>query len=264
LCCVVEHIIWEDAHDWHVKRVHCGSPGSGGRRFAGGDIGRGHAQEPAPPSPSPAQTGSSLSQNGDIIVTAQFREQRLQDTPIAITAVNAQMLEARSQTNITEVTNQAPNVQIRPQGASFGPSVSASIRGVGTADFNPAYEPGVGIYVDDVYYPQLTGAIFDLLDLDRVEILRGPQGTLAGRNSEGGAIKMYSKKPTGDGSGYLEATYGSRNRIGLRGSADFALTIRCSRAFPACSSSRTAMSTGSISAASIRPAARRPSSMRMA
>jgi iron complex outermembrane receptor protein len=75
-----------------------------------------------------------------------------------------------------------------------------------------------------VYYATLTGAIFDLLDLDRVEVLRGPQGTLAGKNSIGGAVKLYSKRPTGDGSGYIAGAYGSRNRLDLRGSADIGLT----------------------------------------
>lgn len=159
----------------------------------------------------------------EIVVTAQFRQQNLQDTPLAITAVNSAIMEAKSQTNLAQVADSAPNVTLRPQGASFGPSITASIRGVGQNDFNPAFEPGVGIYIDDVYYPQLTGAIFDLLDLDRVEILRGPQGTLSGRNSEGGAIKMFSKKPTGDGSGFVEATYGQGHRMGLRASADFTL-----------------------------------------
>jgi iron complex outermembrane recepter protein len=162
--------------------------------------------------------------NREIIVTAQFREQNLQDTPLAITAIDAASIEAKSQTNLQQVADAAPNVAIRPQGASFGPSVTASIRGVGQNDFNPAFEPGVGIYIDDVYYPQLTGAIFDLLDVDRVEILRGPQGTLTGRNSAGGAIKFYSKKPDGDGGGFVEATYGSGNRIGVRAAADFSLT----------------------------------------
>jgi iron complex outermembrane receptor protein len=115
-------------------------------------------------------------------------------------------------------------VILKPQGASFGPSVTASIRGIGQGDFNPAYEPGVGIYIDDVYFPQLTGAVFDLLDLDRVEILRGPQGTLSGRNSEGGSIKMFTKKPTGSGEGFVEGTYGGRNRIGMRAGVDFKLT----------------------------------------
>ncbi|HEU4651356.1 MAG TPA: TonB-dependent receptor plug domain-containing protein, partial [Croceibacterium sp.] len=114
----------------------------------------------------------SESVNSEIVVTAQFREQNLQDTPLAITAVNAEMLEARSQTDISQVANQAPSVTLKPQGAAFGPALGANIRGVGQFDFNPALEPGVGIYIDDVYYPQLTGAVFDLLDLDRVEILR--------------------------------------------------------------------------------------------
>src|SRR5204863_66412 len=104
------------------------------------------------------------------------------------------------------------------------PSIGASIRGVGQFDFNPAYEPGVGLYIDDVYYATLTGGVFDLLDLDRVEILRGPQGTLAGRNSEGGAIKLYSKRPDANEGGYVEAGYGARNAINLRGSADFKIT----------------------------------------
>lgn len=173
---------------------------------------------------APDQAQATPAPSDDIVVTAQFREQKLQDTPIAITAVNAEMMEARSQTNLAQVADSAPNVQLKPQGASFGPSITASIRGIGQNDFNPAYEPGVAIYIDDVYYPQLTGAVFDLLDLDRVEILRGPQGTLTGRNSEGGAIKMYSRKPTGENGGYVEATYGSRNRLGLRASADFKLT----------------------------------------
>ena len=181
------------------------------------------AETGASASGSQQAPGESTATTGDIVVTAQFREQRLQDTPIAITAVNSALLEARSQTNIAQVANQAPNVIVRPQGASFGPSVVASIRGIGQGDFNPAFEPGVGIYIDDVYYPQLTGALFDLLDLDRVEVLRGPQGTLAGRNSIGGAIKLYSKKPNGQGGGYLEATYGIRNRIDFRGSVDLKL-----------------------------------------
>ena len=90
-------------------------------------------------------------------------------------------------------------------------------------DFNPAFEPGVGVYIDDVYYPSLTGANFDLLDLDRVEIARGPQGVLGGRNSEGGSIKLYSQKPKGDGSGSLRVTYGTRNLQDIRAMGDFSV-----------------------------------------
>ena len=160
----------------------------------------------------------------EVVVTAQFREQNLQDTPLAITAMSAALLESRNQTNITEITNQAPNVTLKQQSAQFGPAIAASIRGVGQTDFNPAVEPGVGIYVDDVYYATMTGSVLDLLDLERVEILRGPQGTLAGKNSIGGAVKLYSKAPKGDDTGSLAVTWGSRKRMDLRASADFALS----------------------------------------
>jgi iron complex outermembrane recepter protein len=173
--------------------------------------------------PAFAQTAPATDEkaDGEIVVTAQFREQKLQDTPIAITAINSELLASRNQTDISQIAAQAPNVSLTPLGGAFGPSISVFIRGIGQNDFNPAYEPGVGMYVDDVYYPTLTGAVFDLLDLERVEVLRGPQGTLTGRNSIGGAIKLISKKPTGDGGGFVEATYGSRNRTDLRASADF-------------------------------------------
>jgi iron complex outermembrane receptor protein len=170
-----------------------------------------------------AQQAEDDGEMREVVVTAQFREQNVQETPLAITAISGEMLESRNQTNLAEITNQAPNVTLKPQGAAFGPSMGASIRGVGQFDFNPALEPGVGIYVDDVYFATLTGSILDLLDLERVEILRGPQGTLAGKNSIGGAVKLFSKKPQGSG-GYLTGTYGSRDRVDLRGSADFAIT----------------------------------------
>ncbi|MBO9580404.1 MAG: TonB-dependent receptor [Sphingobium sp.] len=176
-----------------------------------------------PPANAPADASQTGNDVDTIVVTAQFREQNLQDTPLAITAINAAMLESRSQTDISQVANQAPSVTLKPQGAAYGPSLGANIRGVGQFDFNPALEPGVGFYVDDVYYATLTGSILDLLDLDRVEVLRGPQGTLAGRNSIGGAVKLYSKKPAGTNTGTISAAYGSRNRVDLRASADFNL-----------------------------------------
>ncbi|RIV93357.1 TonB-dependent receptor [Aurantiacibacter xanthus] len=161
--------------------------------------------------------------NNTIVVTAQFREQSLQDTPIAITAISGDDLASRSQSDVSQIAGQAPGVNLQPGSGAFGPSLAVSIRGVGQYDYNPAVEPGVGIYVDDVYYPSLTGAVFDLLDLDRVEILRGPQGTLSGRNSIGGALKLYSKRPTGSNTGMISGTYGSRNRMDLRGNFDFGL-----------------------------------------
>ncbi len=164
----------------------------------------------------------ALTQLEEVIVTAQFRSQNLQETPLAITAITGDMLEARSQTSIYEVAAQAPNVFLAPQAQANGSGLIAYIRGVGQTDFNFALEPGVGLYVDDVYLPTLTGSLLDLLDLDRVEILRGPQGTLAGRNSIGGAIKLFSKRAEGHG-GNVGLTYGSYNRVDVRASGDFTL-----------------------------------------
>ncbi len=158
----------------------------------------------------------------EVIVTAQFRSENLQETPLAITAITGDMLEARSQTSIYEVAAQAPNVFLAPQAQANGTGLIAYIRGVGQTDFNFALEPGVGLYVDDVYLPTLTGSLLDLLDLERVEVLRGPQGTLSGRNSIGGAIKLFSRKPEGKG-GMASLTYGSYNRVDARASGDFTL-----------------------------------------
>ena len=159
----------------------------------------------------------------EIIVTAEFREANVQDTPIAITAVNADMLEARNQTNLAQITAQMPNVSLRPAGSSFGSALVAFIRGIGQTDFNPSVEPGVGIYVDDVYYSTITGNLLDLLDLDRVEVLRGPQGTLAGRNAIGGAIKLFTRKPDGGDDADISVTKGEFNRTEIKGAAGITL-----------------------------------------
>lgn len=159
----------------------------------------------------------------EIVVTAQFREEKLQDTPLAITAISDDMMRARSADTIFAATRVAPNVQLKPAPGPFGSSMNAFIRGIGQDDFEFAREPGVGMYIDDIYFPTLTGSIFEVLDLERVEVLRGPQGTLAGRNSIGGAVRMITKKPTGEGGGYVELTYGEFERIGGRGAAEFTI-----------------------------------------
>lgn len=160
---------------------------------------------------------------GEIVVTAQFREGNLQKTALSITAINAEGLEARGMTNVVEMGNLIPNAVIQPLGAGFGATAAAFIRGVGLGDVSLSYEPAVPIYVDDVYLGRPQGAFLDLLDLERVEVLRGPQGTLSGKNAVGGAIKMVTRKPEGSGEGYIEATVGSFNRVDLRGSFDVAI-----------------------------------------
>jgi len=153
----------------------------------------------------------------DIIVTAQFRSTNLQDTPLAITAMSGDQLAERSFSNIADVGKAAPSVTLRLGSSGYGKSTQAYIRGIGQTDFNFALEPAVGFYVDDVYHASLFGTSFDLLDLERVEILRGPQGTLFGKNSIGGAVRLISKKPTDHFEASVEGTYGSYDRVDLRG-----------------------------------------------
>jgi len=162
---------------------------------------------------------------GEIIVTAQFREQALQDVPISITAVTAEELEQRSLRNVVDLAESVPNVQMTQGGSGYGSQTNqAFIRGLGQLDFLPTFEPRVGFYVDDIYYSTTFGSVFDVLDLERVEVLRGPQGTLFGRNSVGGALRLISQKPRGDNRGYAEVLAGSRDRYQLRAAFDLGLT----------------------------------------
>ncbi len=174
-------------------------------------------------SPPGSKKSNSADQIQEVVVTAQFRRQLAQKTPLALTAVDADMLRQRGQTSVVQLENEVPNLTLKPQGASFGPSIVASIRGIGQDDFNPELEPGVGMYIDDVYYGTMTAVDFDLLDLDRVEVLRGPQGILAGMNSIGGAIKLYSQQPTGSNQGFAQVSYGNYDHVGARGDFDIAL-----------------------------------------
>jgi iron complex outermembrane receptor protein len=177
---------------------------------------------------SAASEGGSSSEVSDgqldeIVVTARFREERLQDTPLAITAVTGEALADRSIGNVQQMGSVVPNAFITPGAAAVGATPTVSLRGVFQADFNFAFEPGVAIYVDDVYHSTLMGSAMDLMDLERVEVLRGPQGTLFGKNTLGGAIRLQSKTPQGDDSGSIEVAYGSFNRLDLKGSFDFSI-----------------------------------------
>jgi iron complex outermembrane recepter protein len=159
----------------------------------------------------------------EIVVTAQFREQGLQSTPVAITAVTGSQLEQHTLSSVTDLNGLAPNLTVTKGTNTNGPSAQLFIRGVGQSDGHPGLEPGVGLYVDDVYRGLLLGTDLDLTDLDRVEVLRGPQGTLAGKNSLGGSLKLFSKKPSDQTDGYVEGTYGDFNRIEVRAGGNFTL-----------------------------------------
>ncbi|MFN5782009.1 MAG: TonB-dependent receptor [Novosphingobium sp.] len=156
---------------------------------------------------------------GDIVVTAQKRSENLQDVPIAISAVGSEYLESRGVDSIDKLGTIAPNVKIERAPASKTIS-QISIRG--SVTINPAitWEPAVGLYLDGVYIAKAQGSIFDVADLERVELLRGPQGTLYGRNALAGAVNLVTKKPSGELGGAFDATYGSFNEVKLRGVLD--------------------------------------------
>ena len=152
-----------------------------------------------------------------IVVTATRQATNVQDTPLAITAVTSETLAARGLQTATEISQIVPNATFaRAQGA-FGPGVTTYIRGIGSRDTSLAGEAAVAFYIDDVYYPLLLGANFDLLDLDHVEVLRGPQGTLFGRNALAGGVVLVSKQPSlTEASGFVDVTVGAYDRRDFR------------------------------------------------
>ena len=146
----------------------------------------------------------------EVIVTAQRREEKLQDVPIAVSAFGSDQLQSRGISNISELGSLAPNVQISSATAD-NTGAQLSIRGA--AEINPAlfWDPTVGVYLDGVYIGKTLGSVFDLLDLERIEVLRGPQGTLYGRNTLAGAINLVTRPPSGELSGHAMLTYGNYN-----------------------------------------------------
>ena len=153
----------------------------------------------------------------DIVITATRHKTELQTTPLAITAVTSEALAERSITNTADLASIVPNATFRVTQGAFGKGVSAFIRGIGQGDTNLASEPGVAYYIDDVYYPLIFGSLFDLLDLDHVEVLRGPQGTLFGRNALAGAVNLVSRAPDmNESSAYVELTTGRYDRFDVR------------------------------------------------
>jgi iron complex outermembrane receptor protein len=173
--------------------------------------------------PATAATEQTTGGLEEVVVSAQRRTENLQTTPIAITAITGKSLEARNLDNVADVGAFVPNTVLAPLGAGWGATMAAFIRGVGLGDNILSFEPGVPIYVDDVYLGRPQGSLLDLLDLERVEVLRGPQGTLFGKNAEGGTVRLISVKPQGDNTGYASFTYGKYNRIEGRAMADVSL-----------------------------------------
>lgn len=148
---------------------------------------------------------------GPVTVTAQRVEENLQDTPVAVTALSTEQIEDKQVLNIRDLTAQVPNINIA---TNTGTASAARIflRGVGEDESRGAVDQAVGIYVDGVYIGRSVGSLFDVVDLESIEVLRGPQGTLYGRNTIGGAIKLNSVRPQFENSGKINATFGNYDR----------------------------------------------------
>lgn len=144
----------------------------------------------------------------EIIVTARRREESLQDVPIAVSAFSGESLEMRGALDLTEIGNITPNTTLETSRGSNS-TLSAFIRGIGQQDPVSGFEPGVGIYLDDVYLNRPQAAVLDIYDVERIEVLRGPQGTLYGRNTIGGAVKYVTKSLPQDFSLQARATIGT-------------------------------------------------------
>ncbi|MCY4153695.1 MAG: TonB-dependent receptor, partial [Gammaproteobacteria bacterium] len=162
----------------------------------------------------------------EIVVTAQKREENLQDTPIAITAFTEEALAGRMINDISKLADFTPNVIFDTTAPISGLSNGAAvfIRGVGQLDFGLTTDPGVGTYIDGVYSSRAVGGVLDVVDIERIEILRGSQGTLFGRNTIGGAINITTKRPAKEFGGMVEATFGEFERTDFKGSLDVPVT----------------------------------------
>jgi iron complex outermembrane receptor protein len=156
-------------------------------------------------------TTDTASVTGDIVVTARRRSESLLNVPIAVTAFTADKLLKTGATDLTDLQNTSPNTTLKVARGSNS-TLAAFIRGVGQQDPVPGFEAGIGIYLDDVYLNRPQAAVLDIYDVDRIEVLRGPQGTLYGRNTIGGAIKYVTKRLPDSPEVRVRASYGSYNQ----------------------------------------------------
>jgi len=161
-----------------------------------------------------APDGANTAQVEELIVTARRREETLKDVPVAVSAFSAETLERQAANDITTLSQTSPNTTVQTARGSNSTLISY-IRGIGQQDPLWGYEPGVGLYVDDVYIYRPQGAVLDVFDVSRIEVLRGPQGTLYGRNTIGGAIKYVTNRLGDEAGGKVRATYGSYNQTDL-------------------------------------------------
>lgn len=164
-----------------------------------------------------AQSSTAADDGGiqEVVVTAQKRAESVQDVNIAISAFSAEALETLGWKDITQVATQTPNLDIKYVWGNSMPV--ATIRGIGMNDFQANSKPGVGFYVDEVYLPSIALMGLQLFDMERLEVLKGPQGTLYGRNTNGGAINYITRKPSQEADGYVRGSFGRFQRAEYEG-----------------------------------------------
>ncbi len=180
--------------------------------------------------PTYAQNAGASAQADDtiddnvIIVTATRRAEDVQDIPIAVTAVSPAQLEKQGVVNVQEITQVSPSFSTSQAQNSSG-TVVLRIRGVGTTSNNIGFESAVGVFVDGAYQSRAGIALSEFVDVERVEVLRGPQGTLFGRNTSAGALNITNKRPElGEFGGFVNATYGNFDHMNLQGAVNIPLT----------------------------------------
>jgi iron complex outermembrane recepter protein len=211
-----------------VRRILQGAAGFGLAATMGLGAGVASAQQAAgqqTTAPSSQQAGD-VDANGalqEVVVTARFRSENLQSTPISITAISAEDLQNQQLENINDIGATVPNAYFREPVSNYGPTETIGLRGFTQTDFDYGFQPTVGFYIDDLYQGSLTGSSFDLADLERVEVLNGPQGTLFGMNSIGGAIRLITQQPKDDTEASAQLTYGEKHRLEFVGVFNTAL-----------------------------------------
>ncbi|WP_298669769.1 TonB-dependent receptor [uncultured Sphingomonas sp.] len=166
-----------------------------------------------------AEPAGASDADADIVVTAQRRAERLQDVPLAVSAITSDDMKVRQINNTLDLVNYVPNL-IGHNNTALGTANTYSLRGLANTESISTFDPPVGTYVDDIYIARQGANNFSFFDIERVEVLRGPQGTLFGRNTTGGAINVILRKPSDHITGFADASYGRYNRAQLRASID--------------------------------------------
>ena len=194
--------------------------------ISGSTMSMAHAQ--AAPQAAPQAAAADVATEGNIgkvVVTARRREETLQDVPVSVTAFSAEQLSKQGIPDITALAFSLPNTTLKASRATNS-TLTAFIRGVGQQDPLAGFEAGVGIYLDDIYLARPQGAVAEIYDVERIEVLRGPQGTLYGRNTIGGAVKYVTRKLAPNTDVRLKTTIGNHGQLDGVNSAETRAAVR--------------------------------------